>query len=82
MFRNVKDYIIDKEFRFIVYKNKVNIINYNNILSIEKERISVSYPSGILVIKGKDLTLKKMLDDEVLIYGNIKSVELGDWNVF
>lgn len=78
MFRNVKDYIIDKEFRFIVYKNKVNIINYNNILSIEKERISVSYPSGILVIKGKDLTLKKMLDDEVLIYGNIKSVELGD----
>lgn len=82
MFRNVKDYIIDKEFRFIVYKNKVNIINYNNILSIEKERISVSYSSGILVIKGKDLTLKKMLDDEVLIYGNIKSVELGDWNVF
>lgn len=82
MFRNVKDYIIDKEFRFIVYKNKVNIINYNNILSIEKERISVSYPSGILVIKGKDLTLKKMLDDEVLIYGNIKLVELGDWNVF
>lgn len=82
MFRNVKDYIIDKEFRFIVYKNKVNIINYNNILSIEKEKISVSYPSGILVIKGKDLTLKKMLDDEVLIYGNIKLVELGDWNVF
>ena len=82
MFRNVKDYIIDKEFRFIVYKNKVNIINYNNILSIEKERISVSYSSGILVIKGKDLTLKKMLDDEVLIYGNIKLVELGDWNVF
>ena len=78
MFRNVKDYIIDKEFRFIVYKNKVNIINYNNILSIEKERISVSYSSGILVIKGKDLTLKKMLDDEVLIYGNIKMVELGD----
>lgn len=78
MFRNVKDYIIDKEFRFIVYKNKVNIINYNNILSIEKEKISVSYPSGILVIKGKDLTLKKMLDDEVLIYGNIKLVELGD----
>ncbi len=78
MFRNVKDYIIDKEFRFIVYKNKVNIINYNNILSIEKERISVSYSSGILVIKGKDLTLKKMLDDEVLIYGNIKLVELGD----
>ena len=78
MFRNVKDYIIDKEFRYIVYKNKVNIINYNNILSIEKERISVSYSSGILVIKGKDLTLKKMLDDEVLIYGNIKLVELGD----
>lgn len=78
MFRNVKDYIIDKEFRFIVYKNKVNIINYNNILSIERERISVSFSDGILVIKGKNLALKKMLDDEVLIYGNIKLVELGD----
>lgn len=78
MFRNVKDYIIDKEFRFIVYKNKVNIINYNNILSIERERISVSFSDGILVVKGKNLALKKMLDDEVLIYGNIKLVELGD----
>lgn len=78
MLRNVKNYIIDKEFRFIVYKNKVNIINYNNILSIERERISVSFSDGILVIKGKNLALKKMLDDEVLIYGNIKLIELGD----
>lgn len=73
---NLRNYINDVEFRVNLYKDKVHIVNYTKIVTIEKSRISIRYSSGMLIIKGKDLALKKLLDDEILIKGIINSVEL------
>ena len=73
---DVRNYINDVEFRVNLYKDKVHIVNYTKIVTIEKSRISIGYSSGMLIIKGKDLALKKLLDDEILIKGIINSVEL------
>lgn len=76
MFKEIRNYIVDNEFRVTLYKNKINIINYKDIVTIEKSRISIKYEEGMVIIKGKDLALKKLLDDEILISGIINSVEL------
>lgn len=73
---DLRNYINDVEFRVNLYKDKVHIVNYIKIVTIEKSRISIGYSSGMLIIKGKDLALKKLLDDEILIKGIINSVEL------
>lgn len=73
---DLRNYINDVEFRVDLYKDKVHIVNYTKIVTIEKSRISIRYSSGMLIIKGKDLALKKLLDDEILIKGIINSVEL------
>lgn len=73
---DLKNYINDTEFRVNLYKNKIHIVNYTKIITIEKSRISIGYSSGIIIIKGKELALKKLLDDEILIKGIINSVEL------
>lgn len=73
---DLRNYISDVEFRVNLYKDKVHIVNYTKIVTIEKSRISIGYSSGMLIIKGKDLALKKLLDDEILINGIINSVEL------
>lgn len=73
---DLRNYISDVEFRVNLYKDKVHIVNYTKIVTIEKTRISIRYSSGMLIIKGKDLALKKLLDDEILIKGIINSVEL------
>ena len=73
---DLRTYISDVEFRVNLYKDKVHIVNYTKIVTIEKSRISIGYSSGMLIIKGKDLALKKLLDDEILIKGIINSVEL------
>ncbi|CCZ59389.1 putative sporulation protein YqfC [Clostridium sp. CAG:710] len=73
---DLRNYINDVEFRVDLYKDKVHIVNYTKIVTIEKSRISIGYSSGMLIIKGKDLALKKLLDDEILIKGIINSVEL------
>ena len=75
---DLRTYINDVEFRVNLYKDKVHIVNYTKIVTIEKSRISIGYSSGMLIIKGKDLALKKLLDDEILIKGIINSVEL-EW---
>ena len=73
---DLRNYISDVEFRVNLYKDKVHIVNYTKIVTIEKSRISIGYSSGMLIIKGKDLALKKLLDDEILIKGIINSVGL------
>ncbi len=73
---DLRNYISDVEFRVNLYKDKVHIVNYTKIVTIEKSRISIGYSSGMVIIKGKDLALKKLLDDEILIKGIINSVEL------
>lgn len=75
---DLRNYINDVEFRVNLYKDKVHIVNYTKIVTIEKSRISIGYSSGMLIIKGKNLALKKLLDDEILIKGIINSVEL-EW---
>jgi sporulation protein YqfC len=58
-----------------MYEGKINIINYIDIITLEDNRISVKYEKGIIIIKGKNLALNKLLDREILITGKISSLE-------
>ncbi|MBP3766279.1 MAG: YabP/YqfC family sporulation protein [Bacilli bacterium] len=55
--------------------NKLDIINYKELLDVSINKISVKYDNGILDVIGSDLVIKKLVSDEVLIIGNIKSLE-------
>ena len=54
-------------------------MNFLNIVSLEEERISFLNNKGRVIIKGKNLCLNKLLDDEVLISGTIMNIEV-DFN--
>lgn len=73
---DLRNYIRDDEFRVNLYKDRIHIVNYTKIITIEKSRISIKHSSGVVIIKGSNLALKKLLDDEILIKGVINSVEL------
>ncbi len=76
MFNKVREYINDNEFRLTVFNDRVYIINYIKIISLENERISFQIPTGRVIIKGKNLYLSKLLDDEVLINGKVLNIEV------
>lgn len=75
MFNNLRDYLNDNSWRINIYNGKINIVNYIDIITLENNRISIKYESGFIIIKGKNLSVNKMLDSEILITGNICSVE-------
>ncbi len=76
MLNRLKDYINDDSFKINIYKNKINIVNYLDIITLEDNRISLKYQEGMIIIKGNNLSVNKLLDNEILITGEIKSVEL------
>ena len=76
MLNRLKDYINDDSFKINIYKNKINVVNYLDIITLEESRISLKYQQGMIIIKGNNLSVNKLLDNEVLITGDIKSIEL------
>lgn len=79
MFNRIKEYINDDEFRLTVLENRIYIINYLKIISLDDDRISFLTKKGRVIIKGCKLSLNKMLDDEVLIGGVVSNIEV-DFN--
>ena len=75
MFNNLRNYLDDHSWKIYIYENKINIVNYIDIIALEDNRISIKYEKGILIIKGNNLTLNKLLDQEILITGKISSLE-------
>lgn len=80
MLNKIKDYINDKEFRMTMFIDRIDIINYKKILSLEDERISFLTSKGRIIIKGNNLCLNKLLDDEILISGNVLNIEVDYHN--
>lgn len=70
----IDDFINDKEYKITIYKNKVNIINYTEIINFSPHEITLKSPQGITTVEGENLTITKLLENELLIEGTIKSV--------
>ena len=76
MFNSISNYINDKEFRFTVYENKIHIINFKRIITLEDNYISLLSQNKKINIKGINLILTKLLDNELLIKGDISNIEV------
>lgn len=76
MIENIKDYIKDLEFRFTIYNNRIHIVNYSKILSLKNDKIIISKDRKKYLFKGKNFTLNKLLDEEVLLLGEVTSIEV------
>ena len=76
MIKKLIDYVKDEKLKIIYYDNSINIVNYDNILEIKDTEITIIKNKKVIIIKGNDLKLNKLLDREVLITGIINKIEL------
>ena len=76
MLNKISDYLSDNTFRLTLYEDRIHIINYHKIISLEDNYVSLYYNDKKLSITGTNLSLKKLLDNEMLIIGNISKVEV------
>lgn len=73
----IDNYLYDREFKMIVKENYVNIINYDEIIDFTLTKISVRCNDKIIMIDGGNLIISKMIDNEVLIIGNVCNIRIN-----
>ncbi len=74
--KRTRNYLLDEMFNMRVLKNKIDICNYESIGYLDNDLIVINYDSGEIKIKGENLVVSKLLNDEILISGDIKNIEM------
>ena len=74
--RKIVNYIKDSNFKIIYLNNSVNVINYDSVLEVKENIVSLKKEDKIIHIKGEDLRLNKLLEKEILVTGLIKIIEM------
>lgn len=74
----IREFIDSEEFRLTLLKDRVNIVNYSALLQIDSKEMILRNDSSKIIIHGNHLVLSKLLDEEVLITGEISSIEVRD----
>ena len=75
MLKDLRNYILENKFKINIYDNNVDIINYIEIEHFDDKIIIVKYEKGIVTVKGDNLIITKLLEDELLINGQIRNIE-------
>lgn len=78
MFRELKNILNDSTFKIVIFKDKIYLNNYEDILVFEDTYLLVKTVHYLVKIKGENLTISKLENNEIAISGLFKSVELGD----
>ena len=78
MFNELKNYVLENKFKINILDNLINIINYKDIDHFDDKRIIISKDKGYVIVKGEKLVIAKLLQDEVLINGIVRSIEFND----
>lgn len=76
MLDRIKKYIVDDDERVIYFNEQVYVVNFIKILEISDESITIKGKKNLFIIKGSGLSLRRLLDSEVLVSGKVKSIEV------
>ena len=78
MFEKIDHFLREDKFKLVIDENSVYLSNYKKLLSLEDNYISLLTPNKRIILKGKNLVLKKILDKELLVLGSIEKIEVQD----
>lgn len=71
----LRSYFLENKFKLIYIENKINIVNYESIGHFDSNKILVRKENGTIIVNGNNLVVSKLMNDEILIDGNITSLE-------
>lgn len=75
MISKIRSYLLETEFSMHCYEDQIDIVNYREISRISDTGIDILSNQNRIVITGKNLTITRLLEDEVLIKGKFEKIE-------
>ena len=77
MLKRIDNYLNERKYKINLNENMINIQNYDEIINFTLTNISVKCSDKVINIEGTNLTISKMLKNEVVITGNITSIRIN-----
>jgi len=71
----IRSYILESDTKITIINNKINITNYIDIGHFDSNKIVVKLKDKDIIIRGNDLVVSKLIDDEILIIGEFTNIE-------
>lgn len=71
----IRSYVKETDFKITILKNKINIVNYKDIGHFDSNKIVIKDNDKDAIIKGNDLVVSKLMNDEILITGDFTNIE-------
>ena len=78
MYQEIRNYITNNNFKLIYTNKYLNIINYDNINILEDDKIEILISNKIFKIQGDNLKLKRIMNSELLVTGNVSELKMMD----
>ena len=75
LFKDARNYIMENDLKVIYLDNKVDVINYGQIISFDNNKIILKSENKTILVVGGNLVVSKLLISEILIVGNITKIE-------
>ena len=77
MMNNIKSFLYDKDYFINIFDNYIHVFNYLDLNNFSDEQISLKMENFNLLIKGKNLSIVKMAQKEILIEGILKGIDIN-----
>lgn len=78
MFKDLREMISNSVFKLTVCRDEVYINNYDEILVLEDNKITLKTKDKTIDIAGENLIISRLNNQEILIKGIVKRINLGD----
>ena len=72
---NLKEFLFDQNFEIVIKKDFIYIKNYKRIDQVNINEISLKSIDNQIKISGQNFKILKLLDQELLIKGEIEKIE-------
>lgn len=71
----IRSYIKETDYKITILSNKINIVNYKDIGHFDSNKIVIKLEEREVIIKGSELVVSKLMNDEILITGDFTNIE-------
>ena len=76
--KNIKELIDNSPFKMIVEEEQIYMTQFKRMNLLEENHIFITTSHKRIHIYGKDLKMKKLINQEILLTGEIHKIEVED----
>jgi len=78
MIKEIRNFIQEEPFKIMIHENSIYVSNYKQLKRLEENIIVLQTNHKKISISGNNLKAAKILENEILIKGEYKAIEVLD----